>query len=445
MSDQTFRCLIMGAAGRDFHNFQTFFRDHPQFYVCAFTATQIPFIASRPFPRELAGPQYAHDIPIFPEEQLPELIDRYRADFVFLAYSDLSHADVMHKASLVLACGSSFALLGPRHTQLVSHRPVISVTATRTGAGKSPVTQWLAGKLQSSGHSVGIVRHPMPYGNLRAQALECFRSTADLDHYECTIEEREEYEPYLEAGLTIYSGVDYRSILARAEVDSTVILWDGGNNDFSFFRPTLSIVVADALRPGHELAYYPGETNFRSADILIFNKIATATAEGIRQLRHNAATLNPGAVVIDSSLEIETADSAKIRGRRVLVVEDGPTLTHGGMGFGAGFLAAREAGALEIIDPRPFAQGTIATAFREFPHLQRVLPALGYSPEQRHELAETIRSAAPEVIVDASPARLDRILSLTIPVVRVRYRFSQSGGPDLWELVLRHLSQPPQP
>lgn len=430
-----FYCIILGAAGRDFHNFQTFFRQNPEFHVCAFTATQIPFIAARKFPKELAGPGYSDDIPIFPEEQLPELIRSFQADFVFLAYSDLSHEEVMHKASWVQACGASFALLGPEHTQLKSKRPVISVTAVRTGAGKSPLTQWLARYLRGTGRRVGVVRHPMPYGDLQRQAVERFAAPSDLDDYQCTVEEREEYEPYLEQGLTVFAGVDYQRILELAEDESDVILWDGGNNDFAFFRPGLSIVVADALRAGQESAYYPGETNFRAADVLVINKVDLAPPNDVALIRANAARLNPNATIIGADLEIDVEDPAAIRGRRVLVVEDGPTLTHGGMSFGAGTLAARKYQAGTILDPRPAAVGTIAKAFRQYPHMKEVLPALGYSPRQCAELSETIHACTPDVVIDASPARLDRLLHLRVPVVRVRYHFQQRFGVPLEKLV----------
>lgn len=338
----TFNCIIMGAAGRDFHNFQTFFRERPEFHVRAFTATQIPFIESRSFPRELAGENYDADIPIHLEGDLPELIQRLDIDFVFLAYSDLSHTDVMHVASLVQACGASFVLLGPQHTQLSSTKPVISVTAVRTGAGKSPISQMLGRHLTAVGHRVGILRHPMPYGDLRRQTVERLASAQDLDRFECTIEEREEYEPYIDSGLVVYAGVDYRQILAQAEAESDVILWDGGNNDFSFVRPGLSIVVVDALRPGHETSYYPGETNLRSADIVVINKVGRAQAETLAGLRDRVQHISPDAQVIEADLEIAVDRPELITGHRVLVVEDGPTLTHGGMSYGAGMIAAEK-------------------------------------------------------------------------------------------------------
>jgi predicted GTPase len=430
-----FNCIIMGAAGRDFHDFQTFFREHPTFRVRCFTAHQIPFIEQRVFPRALAGDAYAEDIPIFPEERLAELIARFDVDFVFLSYSDLSHVDVMHKASIVQAAGASFALLGPRHTELASRRPVISVTASRTGAGKSPLARALAAHLAGRGLSVGIVRHPMPYGDLRRQAVQCFRSAEDIDAASCTVEEREEYEPYLDLGLRVYAGVDYRSILRAAEADSDVILWDGGNNDGAFFRAGLKIVVLDALRPGDELAYYPGETNFRRADVLVVNKVSEAHAGAVERVRRHARETNPGATVIEADLEVRVDRPERIAGKRVLVVEDGPTLTHGGMAFGAGTIAARRFHAAELLDPRPHAVGTIASALAQYPHLERVLPALGYSDEQRRELSETIRRTAPDVVVDGSPARLERLLTIDVPLVDVSYAFVQRSGPAIEGIV----------
>jgi predicted GTPase len=441
LTTMAYNCLIMGAAGRDFHDFQMFFRDNPQFRVQGFTATQIPFIAERSFPRELAGPAYDADIPIFPEERLPELIERFEIDFVFLAYSDLAHADVMHKASLVQACGAAFALLGPKQTQLASAKPVIAVTAVRTGAGKSPITQFLARTLADSGRRVGVLRHPMPYGDLARQAVERFATLEDLDRYECTVEEREEYEPYVAAGQVIFAGVDYRRILAAAEPESDVILWDGGNNDYAFVRPGLSIVVADALRAGHEVAYYPGETNFRAADVVVINKVSQADAADVKRIRASLAQLNPRAQVVESDLEILVDSPELIAGRRVLVVEDGPTVTHGGMGYGAGLLAARRYGAGEIIDPRPAAVGTIAEAFEKYPHLESVLPALGYSSQQRGELAATIDASGADVVIDASPASLQVVLDVHLPIVRVRYRFRQTSGPPLADLVEEFLGR----
>jgi len=437
----SFNCLIMGAAGRDFHEFQTFFRNHPEYHVRAFTAAQIPFIDSRVFPKALAGPNYEDDILIFSESKLPELIKEFDIDFVFLAYSDLSHVEVMHKASFVQACGASFVLLGPRHTQLESTKPVIAITAVRTGAGKSPLSQMLARHLSDRGHRVGIIRHPMPYGDLTRQIVQRLASDDDLDRFECTVEEREEYEPYIEQGLVVFAGVDYRQILSQAELESDVILWDGGNNDFSFIKPSLSIVVVDALRPGHETTFYPGETNLRSADILVINKVREANVELLDELRERIALLNPTAEVIESDLEIEVDRPEAIERRRVLVVEDGPTLTHGGMTYGAGTIAARQNNAAELIDPREFAVGSVAQTLNDYPHLHAVLPAVGYSAAQCDDLRKTIEKCGAEVVIDASPARLDRVLNLSTPVVRVSYRFIQISGRSVTEMIDRLLER----
>jgi predicted GTPase len=428
-------CIIMGAAGRDFHDFLRYFRDRPELRVCCFTAHQIPFIEERSFPRELAGPNYESDIPIYSEERLTDLIDELDIDFVFLAYSDLAHEEVMHRASIVQAAGASFALLGPRHTQLIAERPVIAVTASRTGAGKSPLCQAIAFHLQDTGKRPGVIRHPMPYGDLLRQVVQRFATPDDLKRHDCTVEEREEYTPYVDRGLPIYAGVDYERILAEAQTEADVILWDGGNNDSPFIRPDLHITVLDALRPGHELAYYPGETNFRAADILVLNKVRSASPAALATLEENARRYNPSAQVIKADLEVELADPDAVAGKRVLVVEDGPTITHGGMPYGAAHIAAERFGAAEILDPRPHAVGTIAEAFAAYPHIGAALPALGYSESQRRELAETIRRVGPDLIIDGSPASLERALELDIPIDRVSYRFVQLGGRPIFELV----------
>ena len=433
----TFRCIIAGAAGRDFHDFLTFFQDRSEFTVCAFTAAQIPFISSRVFPKSLAGENYEADIPIYPEEQLPELISQLEIDFVFLAYSDLPHEAVMHLASLVQSRGAGFAVLGPKQTQLQSTKPVIAVTAVRTGAGKSPVTRWIARRLVENGRRPAILRHPMPYGDLEDQRVQKFSTQADLDFWDCTIEEREEYQPYLDLGLSIFAGVDYRAILTEAEADADVILWDGGNNDVPFFKPDLLITIADALRPGHETRYYPGESNFRMADVIIINKVSSAGDADVSRIREEIERCNPDAEVIESDLEIAVDHPEKIPNQKVLVVEDGPTLTHGGMTTGAGYLAATRFQARELIDPRPFAQGSIQTAFATYPQIGPLLPALGYSAEQLEELKNTIEAAGPDLIVDASPAGLAHVLPLSIPLVRVRYEFQQVTGPPLMIPILR--------
>lgn len=429
------RCVVLGAAGRDFHDVQTFFKSHPDWHVVAITAAQIPFIDRRTFPRELAGPAYADDIPIRLESELPALVREHAIDLVVLSYSDLSHAEVMHKASLALSLGAGFALLPPRETTLKSRKPVVSVTAVRTGAGKSPLTQHIARALVSRGLRVGVLRHPMPYGDLRKQRVERFATEADLVRYECTLEEREEYEPYVEMGLAIFAGVDYAAILEAAEKECDVVLWDGGNNDLPFVRPDLWITVVDALRPGHEVNYHPGETNLRAADVVVINKVDDATPEALATVRSNVHAFAPHARVVESALIVSADPPDGVEGKRALVIEDGPTVTHGSMSYGAGTLAAKAHNAREIIDPRPFAVGSIAQAYKTYPQMGAVLPALGYSPEQREELAETIRRCAPEVVVDGSPARVARVLGLDVPVVRARYRFEQRAGDDLLSMV----------
>jgi predicted GTPase len=432
----------MGAAGRDFHNFLSFLKGNPHFRVVAFTATQIPFIDQRSFPQSLAGAEHASDIPIHDESELPELIRTLGIDFVFFAYSDISHDELMHRASMVQAAGASFVMLGPAQTQLQARTPVISVTATRTGAGKSPLTQWLARNLSGMGLRVAAIRHPMPYGNLEVQRVQRFASHADLSAHNCTIEEREEYEPYVEMGIPIYAGLDYRAILETAQADADVVLWDGGNNDFSFMRPDLDIVVVDSLRAGHEIDYYPGEVNFRRADVLVISKAGSAKPGDIEDIRTRAADLNPGASICTADLEISVEDPARLEGQRALVVEDGPTVTHGGMAYGAGTVAARANGA-EPVDPRPYARGSIRDTFVANPHLEHVLPAMGYSELQRQELRDTIHACCEaegaSLVVDACPGRLDRIITLEVPIVRVRYSFTQLDGPPLLEVVKPYL------
>jgi predicted GTPase len=430
-----FNCIIMGAAGRDFHDFRTFFLDHPEFHVCAFTATQIPYIAERSYPRVLAGVAYDADIPIYDEQELPRLIAELNIDFVFFAYSDLPHVEVMHKASIVQAAGASFVLLGPQQTMLKSSKQVVSVTATRTGAGKSPLTQWLALSLREAGINAITLRHPMPYGKLDRQAVQRFAEPADLDIHDCTIEEREEYEPYVRQGLVIYAGVDYQAILRAAEQEADIILWDGGNNDVSFLEADLSIVVSDALRAGHGLDYYPGETNFRSADILVINKVADADPADIEKILALKNTLNPAAELAQSDLEVSVDEPALIEGKRVLVVEDGPTVTHGGMPYGAGWIAAHKYGAGQIIDPAPFAVGSIRATCDRYQHLQHVLPAMGYSEQQRAELKATIEASDADVVINASPSDIQQLLELSLPVVQVRYDFVQRSGADLFARV----------
>ena len=439
-----YSCIVMGAAGRDFHIYLSFLRNNPHFHVEAFTATQIPFIDDRIFPASLAGADYPDGIPIFDESELTDLIRNRSVDFVFFAYSDIAHSQLMHKASLVQAAGASFVMLGPDHTQLESMVPVISITATRTGAGKSPLTQWLARSLMDKGKSVSVIRHPMPYGNLSLQRVQCFNTPEDLDRQECTIEEREEYDPYVKMGIPIYAGVDYRGILDEAQGGVDVVLWDGGNNDFSFIRPDLNIVVVDALRAGHEIDYFPGEVNFRRADVLVISKCETAAPGAVEDIRERAAQLNPDATVCTSDLEIMVDKPDQLMDQKVLVIEDGPTVTHGGMSFGAGIVAAQQYGARPV-DPRPYAEGTIRDVFTANPHLERVLPAMGYSDFQRASLRKSAlaccRGEGIGCILDASPAFFDWELDDEVPVVRVSYRFVQLDGPSLLDRVMNLLEQ----
>ena len=434
-----YNCIVMGAAGRDFHVFLSFLKGNGNFRVKAFTATQIPFITERKFPQSLAGPGYDDDIPIYDESELTRLIHAHDIDFVFFAYSDISHAEVMHKASLVQAAGASFIMAGPEHTQLASDKPVVSITATRTGAGKSPLTQYLARYLTDRGKRVAVIRHPMPYGNLQMQAVQRFATADDLDEQDCTIEEREEYAPYVDMGIPIYAGVDYRGILNASSKEADIVLWDGGNNDFSFIRPDLDIVVVDALRAGHEIDYFPGEVNFRRADLLVISKVRSAAPGAVEGIRERAQLLNPDADICTAGLKVLVDDPAPMAGNKVLVVEDGPTVTHGGMAFGAGTVAAKRHGAIAV-DPRPYAVGTIADTYAAYPHMGAILPAMGYSEKQRDSLARTIRACAEAediaCVVNGSPARLERVIELDVPLVRVSYRFEQLDGQPIEERVM---------
>ncbi len=430
------RVIIMGAAGRDFHNFNTYFRDNPDYEVVAFTATQIPDIAGRKYPAELAGRLYPNGIPIENEKDLPRLIKEHDVDEVVLAYSDLSHQYVMERAAMVLACGADFKLMGPKSTQIESSKPVISVCAVRTGCGKSQTTRRVLDILRSKGLKVVSIRHPMPYGDLVQQRVQRFATYEDLDKYRCTIEEREEYEPHIDRGSVIYAGVDYEEILRAAESeDPDVILWDGGNNDFSFYKSDLKIVVADPHRPGHEVSYYPGMVNLLMADVVVINKEETASPEGIETVRENVARWNPDAVVIDATSPIFVEDPSMIRDRSVLVVEDGPTLTHGEMEYGAGYVAAKRFGAREIVDPRPFAVGSIVDTYRKYAHLSHILPAMGYGERQIRELEETINHSDAEVVVIGTPIDLRKVAHLKKPAVRVRYELQEIGKPDLEDVL----------
>jgi len=420
------RVIIVGAAGRDFHNFNVLYRGRPEFQVVAFTAAQIPNIAGRVYPKGLAGPGYPKGIPIVPESDLTDLIRRESVDLVMLAYSDLPNEEVMHKASIALAAGPSFILAGPKSTEVRSTKPVVSICAVRTGAGKSPLTKYVSRYLRDHGKRVAIVRHPMPYGDLEAQAVQRFARMEDLDQAHCTIEEREEYEPHIRDGAVVFAGVDYEPILRRAEAEADIVIWDGGNNDFSFYVPNLQFVVADPHRAGHELAYYPGETNFRMADVIVVSKTDSAPPEGVKLIEQNAARANPKAKLIRGGLSLLAPEAERLRGHRTIVVEDGPTVTHGGLDSGAGTLVAQRHGA-EILDPRPFAAGTIAGVYRQYPHLNRILPAMGYSDAQVKDLEETIRRSNAEFVVDGSPVDLARLVHVPQEIISVRYEYDDLG------------------
>ncbi len=429
------RVVILGAAGRDFHNFNVFFRDNPAFEVVAFTATQIPNIEDRLYPPELAGPLYPQGIPILPEARLESIIQEHQIDVVVFAYSDVSHEYVMHLASRAATAGADFWLLGGRRVMLESTRPVVAVTAARTGCGKSQTTRHITDILREMGKKVVVVRHPMPYGDLRKQRVQRFATYQDLDRYECTIEEREEYEPHLDRGLVVYAGVDYEAILRQAEQEAEVVLWDGGNNDLPFFRPTLHITVVDPHRPGHEMRYWPGEANVRMAHVLVINKIDTADLEAIQQVRRHLARLNPKAQVVDAASPIFVDHPEAIRGKRVLVVEDGPTLTHGGMAYGAGVIAARRFAAAEIIDPRPWAVDSIAQTYARYPQTGPVLPAMGYGAAQLRDLEATINQVPCDLVLVATPIDLARLIHIRHPSQRVRYELQPIGQPTLAEIL----------
>ncbi len=425
------RVLVLGAAGRDFHDFATVLRDDPAIEVVGFTAAQIPGIDQRTVPAELTGPRYPEGLPVHPEAELERLVRELAVDEVVLSYSDLRHDTVMHLASRALAAGAGFRLLAPRRSMLRSRRPVIAVTAVRTGCGKSQVARYVAATMRRLGERVAVCRHPMPYGDLVAQRVQRFASIADLDAAKVTIEEREDYEPHVLAGSVVHTGVDYAAVLRAAEEESSVVVWDGGNNDAPFFAPDLWITIVDPFRPGHELGYHPGELNFRSADLLIINKADSAPPGSIEALRASAAAHNPRAKVVVARSQVTADDPALVRGKRVLLVEDGPTLTHGEMPFGAGFVAARELGAAEVVDPRPRAVGRIAEVYRRYPHLGAALPAVGYSPEEVRDLEETIRRTECDSVIVATPADLAHVLRLERPWTRVRYELADHGEPTL--------------
>lgn len=429
------KVLIMGAAGRDFHNFNLRFRDDPEYEVIVFTAAQIPNIEGRRYPPSLAGKLYPHGIPIEPEQKLTSLIKLYTIDEVVFSYSDVSHEYVMHKASIANASGAQFTLLGTRQTMLKSSKPVVAVCAVRTGSGKSPASRRVCEVLKGMGKKVVIVRHPMPYGDLSRQRLQRFASYEDCQKHDCTIEEIEEYEPHLEQHTVVFAGVDYAAILAEAEKEADIIVWDGGNNDTPFYVPDVHITLVDPHRPGHELTYYPGETNLLMADIVVINKEDTAKPENIALLKEHIHQANPEAVVIDAALPVTVENAELIQGKRALVVEDGPTLTHGGMAFGAGTLAAERYEAKEIIDPRPYAVGSIAEIFEKYPHIGNLLPAMGYGHAQMEELRETIHRTPCDVVIIGTPVDLRRLISIDKPTDRVRYHLQEIGTPTLKELI----------
>ena len=429
------RLLIMGAAGRDFHNFNVFYRNNPQVEVVAFTATQIPFIDDRRYPPQLAGPLYPNGILIHPEEELEALIHEYKVEQVVFAYSDISLDYVMRQAARVMAAGASFVLLSPEQTMISARKPVVAVCAVRTGAGKSQTTRYVSQQLKKMGLTTAVVRHPMPYGNLAAQAVQRFATYDDLARHNCTIEEREEYESHLDIGNLVFAGVDYAGILAAAEAEADVVLWDGGNNDMPFFRPDLMIVLVDPLRAGHELAYYPSEINLRMADVVVINKVDRASFEQIQTVRANVRQVNPDAIMVEAASPVFVEDPAAIRGKRVLVIEDGPTLTHGGMTYGAGVVAADKLGAAELVDPRPYAVGTIADTFAKYPDTGILLPAMGYSDQQIADLERTINDTPCDLVLIATPFDLRKVVNITHPTDRVSYELQVIGVPGLDEVL----------
>lgn len=430
------RTIIAGAAGRDFHDFNTVFRNDDSYQVIAFTATQIPNIEGRLYPPALSGPLYPKGIPIFPESDLENLIRKHEVDEVVFSYSDVSHEYVMHLASRVLAAGAGFRFLSPRQTMLKSTKPVVSVCAVRTGSGKSQTSRKVLDILHHLGYrNVVAVRHPMPYGDLAAQAVQRFATREDMDRAQCTIEEREEYEPYVERGAVIFAGVDYEAILRKAEEEADIIIWDGGNNDLPFYKSDYHIVVVDPHRPGHELRYHPGEANLRMANAVVINKIDTASAEGVNTVLSNVRQANPSAVIVRAASPLFVDDPAAIRGKRVLVVEDGPTLTHGEMAYGAGVVAAQQFGAAEIVDPHPYAVRTIADTYRKYPSTGAVLPAMGYSREQIADLEETINVTPADLVIIATPIDLGLLVDIDRPSQRVRYELQEIGRPTLDDLL----------
>ncbi len=435
------RVVILGAGGRDFHNFNVYFRGRSDYQVVAFTATQIPDIEGRLYPPPLAGPLYPDGIPIYAEDELPDLVHRLRVDQVVFAYSDVSHEHVMHLGSIAMAAGAGLVLLGPNATMLAARVPVVSICAVRTGAGKSQTTRRVTGILKALSRRIAVIRHPMAYGDLVRQRAQRFATFDDLDRYGVTIEEREEYEPHIAAGTVVYAGVDYGDVVRQAQREADVIVWDGGNNDFPFLRSDLQIVVADPHRAGHELTYHPGETNLRMADVVVINKVDTARPEDVALVRANTARVNPRAVIIEAASPVRVDDPVLISDARALVVEDGPTLTHGGMAYGAGVIAARTFGVRDLVDPRPYTVGSIRQIFKRYPHLGPVLPAMGYGERQMRELQETIDAADCDVVIIGTPVDLRRAISIRKPAVRVRYELQETTKPDLEDVVKAWVSR----
>ncbi|MBN1154320.1 GTPase [candidate division KSB1 bacterium] len=433
------RVIIMGAAGRDFHNFNMIYRDNEAFEVVAFTATQIPDIEGRKYPAVLAGKLYPDGIPIYAETDLTDLIKKHHVDQVVFAYSDLAYEYVMSKGAIVNAAGADFILHGVGHTMLKSKKPVIAICAVRTGCGKSQTTRRVCQILKDAGKKLVVVRHPMPYGDLAAQKVQRFETYKDLDTHKCTIEEREEYEPHIDMGTIVYAGVDYGAILEQAEAEADIVIWDGGNNDTSFFKPDLTLLIADPHRPGHEISYYPGETNLRLADVVIINKINTADYENIEYVRENIRMTNPNAIIIDGASPLFVDNPATIQNKRVLVVEDGPTLTHGEMTYGAGVVAAEKFGAAEIVDPRPWVKGKIKETFEKYPEIGQLLPAMGYGEQQVADLEKTINAVDCDAVVIGTPIDLRRVVKINKPAVRVRYELQEIGRPNLDDVLKKFI------
>jgi predicted GTPase len=436
VSERMKKVVIIGAAGRDFHNFNIVFRNNPEYQVVAFTATQIPGIENRTYPPILAGSGYPNGIPIYSDKELARIIEENKVDLAVLAYSDLSYNELMHKASIALTAGADFELQGPRSTMIKSRLPVVSVGAVRTGAGKSTVSRRVCQILKGKSRKVGVIRHPMPYGDLTDEVAQRFASYEDLDRYNCSIEEREEYEPHIDAGFTVYAGVDYQKVLTMAEKESDIIVWDGGNNDIPFIRPDLHIAVMDPLRAGDELTHYPSEVNIRMASVIVINKVDTAEQKKVELVESDAKQLAPEAIVVKAASEIKVDNPSIVKGKRVLVVEDGPTVTHGDMAYGVGFVAAKRFGAKEIVDPRPFAVGIVKEIFKKYSHLTQVLPTVGYGDQQIRDMEDTIKKADCDTVILATPADIRRIIKISKPTVRVSYYLKELTKPSLEDILV---------